>query len=89
MWRAMQKISGRYVTPRLLSLHPPTKPNTLKGSSQSCRTCYTEKQTGAGEKKVAHALDRGMITADKSPVSGVGDIASSCSAVSSSSAFLT
>jgi hypothetical protein len=70
MWRAMQKISNKYVTPRLLSLHPPTRPNTLKGSPQSCRTCYVEKETAIGDKKIPHPTDRGMITADKSPVSG-------------------
>ena len=68
MWRAMQKITRSYVTPRLLSLHPPLMPIDMKGGGKS-RTAFTEKKTSLEDRKFSQTKDpSGMVTADKSPV---------------------
>jgi hypothetical protein len=64
VWRALTKITDRYVTTRLLSLHPPTQK-----SHETCKTCYMEKDYESGPRQ--RPLDgtrRGMMMMDKSPV---------------------
>lgn len=69
MWRAMQKIPRTYVTPRLLSLHPPTMSITMNGGGNS-RTAFTERKTSPDGKKFSQTNEvSGMVTADRSPVS--------------------
>jgi hypothetical protein len=68
-WRAMQKIPRTYVTPRLLSLHPPTMSISMDGGGES-RTAFTERTTSPDGKKYSQSsVVSGMVTADKSPVS--------------------
>jgi hypothetical protein len=64
VWRALTKITDRYVTKRLLSLHPPTEK-----FSDTCKTCYKEKEYDSQQRQAPLEGDkRGMMTIDRSPV---------------------
>jgi len=65
VWEALQRLQTRYLTPRLLGLHPRLQPHP----QQHCVTCFTEVLGLSGQPAPARRVGRGtrgMYTADGS-----------------------